>query len=145
MKRLLIYLAIFSLFFWITWATFAYLTTPTDQQNHLVTWIVTTFLVLLFGAILCTSTLIISAIKATRPNQKLPDLLVRDSLIQGLFVAVGITGLLVLQLLRVASLINIALWLVLVVAVDYTIKIGRDKQGGGSQPKNLTPRNQRLK
>ncbi len=121
MQRPLIYLAIFTIFFWTLWLTLAYLTTPIDPKGDPNPTVISAFLILFFGAITLTTTFFVSLFKTFRPNRKLPPLLVKDSLIQGLIIATWTTGLLMLQLLRSANPLNLILWTAILLAAEWII------------------------
>jgi hypothetical protein len=121
MKRPLLYLAIFSLFFAVTWISLAYLTTPTGDKGHLNTANVTLFLILFFGLATMLTTLIVAIIKTFQPNRKLPPLVIKDSLNHGCIVGTWLTGLLMLQLLRSATWVNLALWVIILLATEWAI------------------------
>lgn len=123
MKRPLIYLAVFSLFFWTSWLALAFLTAPTKSAHTYNVLNVSLFFILFFGGAVCLTALIVSAYKATKPNRKLPSLLIKDSLNQGYIIATWLTGLLVLQLLRSATLINVALWVIILLASEWTLHL----------------------
>jgi hypothetical protein len=121
MRRSFIYLAIFSLFFWVSWGTLAYLTSPINEQGQTNSFAVTAFFVLFFGGVTMLATLVTGIIKNYRPNRKLPHLLIKDSLTQGFIIGTWVTGLLVLQLLRSATIINLILWILILISVQWFI------------------------
>jgi hypothetical protein len=126
MRRPLIFLAIFTTFFAISWVSLAYLTTPAGDKGHTNTTNVSLFFVLFFGFVTTTITLIVALFKTFRPNRKLPPLLIKDSLYHGLVGGIWLTGLLMLQLLRSATWINLILWLIILLATEWTV-IGSQK------------------
>ena len=131
MKRALIYLAIFALAANVAVFSLAYLTNPFLEQGQSNNQLVISFLITCFAAITFTAGLAISILKTFRPSHKLPHLLIRDSLILSSLISLGCTGLLVLQLLRAATVVNMLLWLVIIIA---TIWIARSMQKAVDQP-----------
>ena len=131
MKRALIYLAIFALAANVAVFSLAYLVNPFLEQGQSNNQLVISFLGACFAAITLTAGLAISILKTLRPSHKLPHLLIRDSLILSGLISLGCTGLLVLQLLRAATVINMLLWLVIIIA---TIWIARSMQKAADQP-----------
>lgn len=122
MRRPLIYLAIFTAFFWINWLSFGYLTSPINQKGQPDSFIISIFFILFFGAGTLLTTFITAAAMARRPNCKLPPLLIKDALGQGLIIGTWLTGLLMLQLLKSAGWINLTLWVIILLAVEWTIR-----------------------
>jgi predicted neutral ceramidase superfamily lipid hydrolase len=122
MRRPIIYLAIFTTFFWTNWATLAYLTSPTTAQGQTNPPIISLFLILFFASVASLTTLIAVCIKTIQPNQKLPPLLIKDSLTQGLLIGTWATGLLMLQLLRSASIVNLTLWIIILVSTEWFLR-----------------------
>lgn len=121
MKRPLIYLFIFTVFFVISWFSLAYLTVPITESGHYNTVNISLFFILFFGSVIMATTLLVAAYKSVRPNRKLPSLLVKDSLIQGFIVGTWLTGLLMLQLLRATTVVNMLLWIIILIATEWTI------------------------
>jgi hypothetical protein len=118
MKRLLIYLAIFALFFWSCWTAILWLTQPTNHGQYSYPIIVSFFLTF-FGGFTFTMSFIIAIVKNFLPNRKLPHLLIRDSLLHGALAGFWASGLLMLQLLRVATLLNTILWLSIFTSIEW--------------------------
>lgn len=131
MKRALIYLFIFTLAACLAVFSLAYLSNPYLEHGQSNNTLVTLFLVAVFIALSLAIGLIISVIKTFMPSHKLPHLLVRESLITASLISLGITGLLVLQLLRAATVVNIALWITIIIA---SIWILRSWQKAVKQP-----------
>src|SRR5690606_19260812 len=122
MKRALIYLFIFALAANVAAFSIAFLSDPLLEHGQSSNSLVATFLVTIFIALSLTLGLIISVIKTFMPNPKLPHLLIRDNIILAGILSLGATGLLVLQLLRAATVRNILLWLVVVVAILWIVR-----------------------
>jgi hypothetical protein len=118
MKRAITYLIIFTIFFWSAWFAVAWLTQPVNTTGYNVP-VIAAFIMLLSAAVGFALTTIIAAINANRTNRKIPKLLVQDSLLQGLIGALGTAGLLMLQLLRVATTLNLILWLAIVISIEW--------------------------
>lgn len=138
MKRALIYLSIFALAANVAVFSIAYLSSPLSENGEANTGLVVGFVVVLFIALTLTLSLAASIIKALMPSHKLPHLLIRDSLIMSSIVSLGWIGLLVLQLLRAATAVNILLWLTIVIA---SLWIVRSLQKAiGQPPTNETPK-----
>lgn len=114
MSRPLIYLAIFSAFAWSCLISTAYFLPPTSQDQQIIPLYALIIITLLYLAITLTSSTVISIVKAMLPNRKLPHLLIRDSFVLGAIVGLGCTGLIVLQLLRAATLLNVCAWLAII-------------------------------
>ena len=127
MRRPLIYLAIFTTFFAVSWISLAFLTTPTGEKGQINSLNVALFLSFFFGLATMATTLIVAIFKSFRPNRKLPPLVVRDSLSHGLIIGAWLTGLLVLQLLRSATWVNLLLWVVILIATEWTILSAQKK------------------
>jgi len=141
MKRALIYLFIFALAANVAGFSLLYLVNPFLEHGQSNTWLVTIFLIVLFIALTLTIGLIISIIKTFMPSHKLPHLLIRDSLMLAALLSLGCTGLLVLQLLRAATVVNVVLWLVIVAAVMWIL---RSLQKAIDQPINTEKRTPNL-
>jgi ABC-type transport system involved in multi-copper enzyme maturation permease subunit len=135
MKRPLLYLFIFTLFAWSILISLVFTSSPLNEDGSGNRFIVASFIIAFFLASTLLFALILSLIQNFLPNHKLPHLLIRDSLIQGALLSFGLSGLLVLQLLRAATPLNVFLWVAIVVAVVWIIKEMRST--GNSE---ITPR-----
>ncbi len=122
MRRALVYLFIFALAANVAVYSLAFLTDPFLAHGQSNTHLVLIFLLATFAALTLTIGLIISIFKVFRPSHKLPHLLIRDSLVASSLVSLGITGLLVLQLLRAATVVNVLLWLVIIGACLWILR-----------------------
>jgi hypothetical protein len=121
MKRSLIYIAIFAIFFWTTWATEAYLISPTYSTGQQNLFAIISFFALFCVGLTFTLALFIAAAKTKLPNPKLPHLLLQDSFIQAGLASAWVTGLLVLQLLRSLTVLHFALWLIIILGIEWLL------------------------
>ena len=136
MQRSLIYFFIITLFAWSALFSLAYLTEPVDDNGQTSDLLVFTFLGIAYCASTLTIGFIFSLIKTFLPDQKLPHLLLRDSLIHGAIVSLAIIGLLTLQLLRAFNIINAVLWVAIVIAIAWIVESGRKAASPESTSQN---------
>lgn len=139
MIRIVVYLIIFSVFAWTSLMTLVYLVSPFTSDGDANTIAVWVFVAVGSLAVALTTTLLLFIVKSLMPTHKLPHLMVRDSLIQGGVISLGATGVIVLQLLRAVSLLNVILWLAITGALWWIIQTLRAQEGSSQAPRTKSP------
>src|SRR5690606_15440091 len=115
MRRWLIYLTIFSLFFGLNSFAVAYLLEPANS------WLIWTWLVLIGSTVFCMSSLILSTVQSLRPDHKLPSLLVKSTVFHSSLIAVGVVGILVLRWWN-GGLLQVMLWCIILLSGEWLVR-----------------------
>lgn len=136
MRRWLIYLTIYSLFFGLSAWAVIYLSEPSSV------WLVWGWLILVGLTVFCVSSLILCIIQSMRPDHKLPDLLVKGTLFQSGLIAVGVVGVLALRWWN-GGLLQIILWCIILLSSEWLIRSRQIKVDSDDQTKVYMSRTKR--
>lgn len=119
MRRWLIYLTIFSLFFGLSAVAVAFLVKP---DNLLLVW---GWLGLVGMTAFSLSCLVLCLLQSLRPDHRLPELLVKSTLFDSGLIGIGVVGILVLRWWN-GGLLQIILWCIILLSAEW---LARSRKG----------------
>lgn len=115
----------------------AYLIEPTSNTGAASAGLIVAWLGVIGLAVFCWSSLIMSIVQSLKPDHKLPNLLVKSTVFHSGLIAVGVVGILVLKWLRADGLLQIALWCIILLSLEWLVRVRKSAEVEPKEPSKV--------